>query len=151
MHLYPRDSDESRGCLLFVVPYPDEVSGLSVRFPRDVEPVGTGQELVGIFACLQEVDQLLELCRVLGADVGSLTEHVLRVWDAAHEAVDARVAVTGIDDDRAADGLSGKLQQMAAAVGEVVDDLWRGNVVGILAEVEEFRQQKVFREFDVFH
>jgi len=43
-----------RGLLLLVVPYPDEVAGDAEGFPRDVEPAGAGQKLVGIFACLEE-------------------------------------------------------------------------------------------------
>ena len=142
---------KSRGLLLLVVVDADEVSGLSIRLPRDVEPAGAGEELVGILTTAEEVDEALKLLRVLGADVGCLAVYVLRVTDTTNVGVDTRVAVAGVDDDGAADGPSGRLQQVAAAVGEVVDYLWRRNVVGVLAEVEEFRQQKVFREFDVFH
>ena len=45
--------------------------------PRDVEPAGGGQELVGVRAGAKKVDKTLELLRVLGADVGGLTKEVL--------------------------------------------------------------------------
>ena len=59
--------------LLFIVPYPDEMAWRGEGIPRDVEPAVAGQELVGKCMGLEEVDQALELLRVLGADVGSLT------------------------------------------------------------------------------
>ena len=40
--------------------------------PRDVEPGGGGQQLVGIFTGLEEGDEALELGGILGADIGSL-------------------------------------------------------------------------------
>ena len=66
-----------RGVLLFVVPEADEVAGGGEGRPGDVEPAGAGQQLVGIGAVAEEIDQALELARVLGADVGSLSEQVL--------------------------------------------------------------------------
>ena len=42
------------------------------RTPGDVEPAVAGQQLVGVFTGAKEVDQALELLRVLGADVSSL-------------------------------------------------------------------------------
>jgi len=41
---------------LLVVSNPDIVSGLREWLPGDVEPVGAGQELVGIFAMAEEID-----------------------------------------------------------------------------------------------
>ena len=61
--------------------------------PRDVEPAGGGKELVGIFTGLEEGDEALELLRVFGADVGSLTKEVLRALDATDKGVDASIAV----------------------------------------------------------
>ena len=46
----------------------------SEGIPRDVEPTIAGEELVGQDVGLEEGDKALELARVLGADVGSLTE-----------------------------------------------------------------------------
>ena len=48
-----------------------------------MKPAGAGQELVGQGVAFQEVDQLLELLGVLGADVGSAALQVLGVTDAA--------------------------------------------------------------------
>ena len=61
--------------------------------PRDVEPAGGGEELVGMFTGLEESDEALELGGILGANVGSLTKKMLRVADSTDEGVDARVAV----------------------------------------------------------
>ena len=85
------------------------MAGRAERTPRDVEPAGAGEELVGVFAGAEEVDQTLELARVLGADVGSLAEEVLGVLDATNQSVDARVTEAGVDDDGAADSLTGRL------------------------------------------
>ena len=74
-----------------------------------MEPAGAGQELVGVFTSAEEVDQALELSRVLGADVGSLSQQVLGVLDATYQSVGARVAEAGVDDD-GTDHLSGRLQ-----------------------------------------
>ena len=97
--------------MLFVISYPDEVAGRTEGSPGDVEPAGAGQELVGIFRIAEERDQTQEQGRVFGADVGSLTEEVLGVPDTANEGVDTRIAEAGVDDDGAADGLAGGLQQ----------------------------------------
>ena len=121
---------------LLIIPYPDEVPGRAERRPRDVEPAGGGQELVGIFTGLEEVHEALELAGVLGADVGSLAKEVLRALDATDQGVDARVAVAGIDDD-GTDHLAGGLQEHQAAIGHVRHVLHGGNVVGILAEIKK--------------
>ena len=84
--------------------------------PRDVEPAGAGQQLVGQFVRLEEVHEALELGGVLGADVGSLALQMLRVLDTTDQGVDARVTVAGIDDD-GTDHLAGGLQEHQAAIG----------------------------------
>ena len=101
---------------LFVIPDSDEVAGEGEGSPGDVEPAGAGEELVSQIVSLEEVHEALELAGVLGANVGSLTEEVLRVADATDEGVDARVAVARIDDDRT-DHLAGGLQEHQAAIG----------------------------------
>ena len=95
---------------LLIIPYPDEVPGRAERRPRDMEPAGAGEQLVGQIVSLEEVNKALELGGVLGADVGSLAKEVLRVLDATDQGVDARVAVAGIDDD-GTDHLAGGLQE----------------------------------------
>ena len=123
--------------------------------PRDVEPAGGGKELVGIFTGLEDGDEALELLRVARADVGSLTEEMLRALDATDQGVDARVTVAGIDDD-GTDHLAGGLQEHQTAIGHVRHVLHGGLVVGVLAQIEKFAQTEVGRqprviELCVFH
>ena len=92
---------------------------------------------------LEKRDQTLKLGGVLGADVGSLAEKVLGVSDATNEGVDARVAEAAVDDDGAADGLAGGLQQQAAAIDHVGHLLRRGNVGRVLAGVAELCQREM--------
>ena len=121
----------------FIVSNPNIMAGRAERTPRDVEPAGAGEELVGVFAGAEEVDQTLELARVLGADVGSQTEQVLRVRDATHMAVDILVAEAGVDED-GADHLPGRFQEHHAAVDHVRHVLQRGLVARVFSHVDEF-------------
>ena len=112
--------------------------------PGDVEPAAAGgQELVGVRMGAQEVDESLELLRVLGANVGSLALQVLRVADAAHMAVIILVAEAGVDDD-GADHLPGRLQEHHAAVDHVRHVLQRGFVARVLSCVQKLLQREVF-------
>ena len=81
MTTIPEIHGESRGLLSFVVPYPDIVAGGTEGRPGDVEPAGAGEELVGQGVMAEEIDQTLEMLRVLGADVGSLAQEVLGTSD----------------------------------------------------------------------
>ena len=54
----------------------------------------------------------MELLRVTGADVGGTALQVLGVSDATHLVVDSLVAEAGVDEDGAADGLTGRFQQV---------------------------------------
>ena len=139
------------GITLLVVPDANEVAGRMEGRPRDVEPAGAGQELVGQGVGFQERDQALELGGVLGADVGSLALEVLGISDATHLAVHGLAAEAGVDDDGAADGLAGGLQQLATTVGHVGYLLDGGDVLRVLFTVAVLGQLKMFREFDVFH
>ena len=85
---------------------------------------------------------MLELLRVFGTNVSSLARQVLRVSHATDLPVVGLVAVAGVDDD-GADTTSGWLQQVQAAVFQVEHDLRRWQVVGVLLQIEEFRQFKV--------
>ncbi len=105
--------------------------------PGNVEPAVAREELVGQIVSLEEIDQALELARVLGANVGSLAYEVLRVLDTTDEGVDARVAEARVDDD-GADDLAGRFQQHEAAIGHVCHVLHGGFVVGVFAHVQEF-------------
>ena len=55
------------------------MAGFGEGSSGDVEPTIAGEELVGVFMVAEEVDQALELLRVLGPDVGSLAHQMLRV------------------------------------------------------------------------
>ena len=72
----------------------------------------------------------------MGTDVGGLADEVLGVLDAANEAVDAAVAEAGADED-GADFKAGRFQEHQAAVGQVGHVLHRGDVVGVLAQIEK--------------
>ena len=124
------------------------MSWLGEGFPRYVEPAGASQQLVGVRAGAEDVDQALELARIFGADVGSLAQYVLRVLDASDESVNARVAIAAIDDD-GANNAAGRLQQVLATVLQVKQNLHGRQVVGILLQIEEFRQLKVLRQSNV--
>ena len=87
---------------------------------------------------------MLELLRVLGADVGGLAEEMLGIADAPYPPIDGLVAESGVDDDGAADGLAGRLQQVTAAVGHVGYLLRRRNVGRVLAQVAELCQREVW-------
>jgi hypothetical protein len=78
--------------LLLVITDADEVAGLTVGTPGDVEPVGASEELVGESVVAQEVDEALEPGRVFGTDIGGLILLVLRVGHAAHPSVHVLVA-----------------------------------------------------------
>ena len=88
-----------RGFLLFVIAYSNVMPWDAEGCPRDVEPAGAGQELVGQGVGFQEVDQMLELLGVLGADVGSAALQVLGVSDATNLSVDPTITETAVDDD----------------------------------------------------
>ena len=131
-------------CLSLVVPNSDEVARWAEGCPGDVEPAGAGQELVGILTLFQERDKALELLRVTRADVGSTALQVLGVLDTTHAAVDGLATEAGVDDDGAADGLAGGLQQQAATIDHVGHLLRRRNVGRVLAQVAELCQREVW-------
>ena len=130
--------------MLFIVPEADEVAGGGEGRPGDVEPAGGGQQLVGIIAGAEEVHQALELLRVLGADIGSLAEQVLRVADATDLPIVRLVPITRVDDDRSYLTACG-LQQILATVFQVKQHLRRWQVVGVLLQVEKLAQFEVRR------
>jgi hypothetical protein len=115
-----------------------------------VKPVRAGEELVGKGLGFQERDQVLELGRVLGTNVGGLTEEVLGVMDATNLAIDCLAAKARVDDD-GADFETGGFQQQMTAIGQIHNDLHRGDVVGILLQIAEFCQREMIAEFDIFH
>ena len=135
---------------LLVIPYSDKVAGLDEGCPRDVEPAGAGEELVGEGVMAQEVDEALKLSGVARTDIGGLTEEVLRALHAAHQRVDIGIAVAGVDDD-GTDCRAGGLQEHQTTVGHVDNILRRGFVTRVFLGVQEFLEGKMQREVDLVH
>ena len=131
--------------LSFVVSDSDEVPRRAELVPGDVEPVRTGEELVGEGVTAEEVDQALELLGILRTDISSLTDEVLGVLDTADLLVHPLAAEARIDD-AGTDLEASRFQQEMTAIGQVGNDLRRGDVVWVLAQVEELAQLKVKRE-----
>lgn len=129
---------------LFVVPDPHLAAGFAEGIPRDVEPAAAREQLVGILPGLQEVHEVQELPGVHRADIGSLTNEVLRPVHTTHQTVHPTVAESGIDDD-GTDGLSGWFQQHEVAEGHVCHILKRRLVVGVFPHVQELVQRIVRR------
>ena len=80
-----------RGYLLLVIPYPNVVAGRGEWIPGDMEPAVAGQELVGEVVGFKEVDEALELNRILGTDIGGLAEEMLGIADAPYHIIDSLV------------------------------------------------------------
>ena len=116
--------------------------------PGNVEPTGAGEQLVALRVVLQEVYQLLKLGWVARTDVGGLPEQVLRVFHATNQSVHTAVAETGVDDDGPYH-LAGRLQYHEAAISHVRHILHRGDILRVLAQVEEFGQTEMLRQFYV--
>ena len=57
-----------------------------------MEPVGAGQELVGEGVSAEEVDQPLELGRILRTDISCLADEVLGIVDASDLSIDCLAA-----------------------------------------------------------
>ena len=68
------------------------MAGLGEGIPGDVEPAIAREHLVGIFADLQEFNEMPELRRVARSDVGSLTEEMLGATDTPYPLIDFRIA-----------------------------------------------------------
>ena len=77
------------------------MAGLGEGVPGKVEPTIAGEELIGKGVSFKEVDEALELSWILGTDVGSLADKVLRVAYTPYSAIDVLRTETGIDNDRA--------------------------------------------------
>ena len=79
---------------LFIVPDADVMAGCGVGVPGDVKPGGAREKLVGEGVGLEEVDQALELSRIFGADVSSLTDEMLGVAHTTDFAIDGLITET---------------------------------------------------------
>ena len=110
-----------------------------------MEPGGCRKELVGEVVGLEEINKALELSRILGADIGGLTDEVLRVLYPAHLAIDGLVTEARIDDD-GSDDSSCRLQQQMTAIGQIRHDLHRGEVLRVFLQVQKLAQKKMRRE-----
>ena len=128
----------------FVIPYPDVVAGRGEGIPRDVEPAIAREQLVGVFADLQEFDEIPELRRVLRPDVGSLAKEVLGSIDTPYLLIDFRIAEARVDDERSGYDTC-RFEQQMAAVGQIGNDLHRWDILRILPEVKKLAQFKVRR------
>ena len=120
------------------------MSRLPIRLPRYVEPAVAGQELVGEVVGFKEVDEALELNRILGTDIGGLAEEMLGIADAPYPPIDGLATETGVDDDGATDSLTGGLQQITTTIDHVGNLLRRRNVGRVLAQVAELCQREVW-------
>ena len=124
------------------------MTGLGEGVPGDVEPGGTGEELVGEGVGLEEVDEALELGGIFGADVGGLTKKVLGILDTPYLAIDGLITKARINDDRA-HNLTGRLQQLMTAISQIRHNLHRRNILRIFLQVQKLAQLKMRRQPDV--
>ena len=129
----------------FVIPYPDVVAGRGDGIPGDVEPAIAREQLVGVFADLQEFDELPELRGVLRPDVGSLAEKVLGSTDTPYLLIDFRIAEARVDDERSGYDTC-RFEQQMAAVGQIDNILHRRDVLRVFLQVEKLAQLKMRRE-----
>ena len=118
------------------------MAGRREGIPGDVEPAVAGKQLVGVFADLQEFNELPELRRVARPDVGGLAEKVLGSADTPYPLVDFGIAEAGVDDERSGYD-SCRLEQQMAAVGQIRHDLHRGDVLRIFLQIEKLAQFEV--------
>ena len=68
------------------------MTGWREGIPGDVEPPIACEQLVGVFADLQEFNEIPELRGVLRPDVSSLAEKMLRITDTPYPLVDFGIA-----------------------------------------------------------
>ena len=128
----------------FVITDADVVAGRREGIPGDVEPAIAGKKLVGVFADLQEFNEIPELRGVLRPDVGSLTEKVLGSTDTPYPLVDFGISEPRVDDERSCYD-SCRFEQQMAAVGQIDDDLHRWDVLRIFPKVKKFAKPEMRR------
>ena len=121
------------------------MAGRREGIPGDVEPAIAREQLVGVFADLQEFDELPELRRVTRPDVGSLTEQVLGVADTPYPLVDFGISEPRVDDERPSYDACWFEQQMTA-VGQIYYILHRRDVLWIFPKVKKLAQLEVRRK-----
>ena len=121
---------------------------LGEGIPRNMKPARASQKLVGVLPVSEELHKLRELRRIFRADIGGLTDEVLGVLHATHLAVHGLTTETRVDDDGPHEE-SCRFQQQMAAIGHVHHGLHRGDILRVLAQVEEFGQTEMLRQFYV--
>ena len=121
------------------------MTGWREGIPGDVEPAIACEQLVGVFADLQEFNEIPELRGVLRPDVGSLTEKVLGSTDTPYPLVDFGISEPRVDDERSCYD-SCRFEQQMAAVGQIDDDLHCRDVLRIFPEVKKLAQHKMLGE-----
>ena len=113
--------------------------------PGDVEPAIACEQLVGVFADLQEFNEIPELRGVLRPDVGSLTEKVLGSTDTPYPLVDFGISEPRVDDERSSYDACRFKQQMTA-VGQIDNILHRRDVLRIFPKVKKFAKPEMRRK-----
>lgn len=68
-----------KNAVLLVVPDADHVPRCAEGIPGDMEPVGGGEQLVGVLPGFQKRHEVVKLCRVHGPYVGRLSVEVLLI------------------------------------------------------------------------
>ena len=120
------------------------MTGWREGIPGDVEPAIACEQLVGVFADLQEFNEIPELRGVLRPDVGSLTEKVLGSTDTPYPLVDFGISEPRVDDERSCYD-SCRFEQQMASVGQIDDDLHRWDVLRIFPKVKKFAKPEMRR------
>ena len=121
------------------------MTGWREGIPGDVEPAIACEQLVGVFADLQEFNEIPELRGVLRPDVGSLTEKVLGSTDTPYPLVDFGISEPRVDDERSCYD-SCRFEQQIAAVGQIDNILHRRDVLWIFPKVKKLAQHKMLGE-----
>ena len=112
------------------------MAGRSEGIPGYVEPSIASEQLVGVFADLQEFNEIPELRGVLRPDVGSLAEKVLGSTDTPNPLVDFGISEPRVDDERSCYDAR-RFKQRMAAVGQIDDYLHRWDVLWVFLQIEK--------------
>ena len=128
--------------LLFVITDADVVARRREGIPGDVEPAIAGEELVGVFADLQEFNEMPELRRVARSDVSCLAEKVLGGTDTPNLLIDFGIAEARVNDERSGYD-SCRFEQQMAAIGQIRHVLQRRIVLRIFLQIQKLAQLKV--------
>ena len=120
------------------------MAGVGERTPGEVEPAIAGEQLVGVGARLEVVHQSPELGWILRADIGCLTDEVLRVFHPSHPGVHSLTSEARIDD-HGTHYEPRRLQQLMTAISQISHHLHLGDILGVFTQVEKLAQLKMLR------